>query len=103
MILFALDSLVDLFAVDRDVLRGIDANAHLIALHAKYGERDLVADHHRFADTPRQNQHAGAPKSSFTVTAAHLTAFRPLRRRALRDVERSRESPREFVNTLSIQ
>ena len=35
MILFALDALVDLLAVDRDVLRRVDADPHLIALDAQ--------------------------------------------------------------------
>jgi hypothetical protein len=81
----------------------------LIALHAEYGKRDLVADHHGFADTPRQNQHAGAPNSSFAVsaalavTSARLTVFEPLRRQAISNVECSRESPREFIDTSSKQ
>jgi hypothetical protein len=61
VILFAFDAFIDLFAVDRDILGGIDANTHLVAFHAQYRDRNLVADHHGFANTSRQYQHIPAP------------------------------------------
>jgi len=61
MVHFALDALVDLFAVNCNILRGVDPDAHLVALYAQYRDRDLVADHHGFANSPRQYQHVRAP------------------------------------------
>src|SRR5690606_15380003 len=53
----AVDALVDLFAVDRDILGRGDAHAHLVALDAKHGHGDGVTDHERLANPPGQNQH----------------------------------------------
>jgi hypothetical protein len=57
MILFALDALIDFFAMDGDVLRRVDPDAHLIALHAKNGNRHVVPDHYRLANASGQYQH----------------------------------------------
>ena len=55
--LLALDSLVDFFAMYGDRLRRIDANAHLVALHAQNGNGNVVSDHDRLAHPSSQNQH----------------------------------------------
>jgi hypothetical protein len=60
-ILFALYALIDFFAVYRDVLGGIDPDAHLVALDAQYGDRHFVADHHGLTNASRQYQHICAP------------------------------------------
>src|SRR5688572_22832923 len=56
--LLALDALVDLFAVDGDFARGIDAEPHLIAFHPQDGHGDVVADDDRFPHAPGQDQHS---------------------------------------------
>jgi hypothetical protein len=56
-LLFALDTFKDLFAMDGNVLRCIDTNSHLIALHPKYGDGDIVTDHHGFTHPSRQYEH----------------------------------------------
>ena len=40
------DALGDLFAMDGHVLRRIDADPHLVALHAEDRHGDVFADHH---------------------------------------------------------
>jgi hypothetical protein len=44
-LLLSLDPLEDLFTVDGDVLRGVDADAHLVALHAEDSGRHIISDH----------------------------------------------------------
>jgi hypothetical protein len=61
LFLLALDTLVDLLAMHRDVARGVDADAHLIALDAKDGHGDLVADHQRFPDPAGEYEHGRSP------------------------------------------
>src|SRR5688572_31315673 len=56
--LLALDALEDLFAVDGDFARGIDAEPHLIALHPQDGHGHVVADDDRFPHAPGQDQHS---------------------------------------------
>jgi len=56
-LLFALDTLEDLFPMDGNVLRCIDTNSHLIALHPKDGDGDVVTDHHGFTHPSRQYEH----------------------------------------------
>src|SRR5687768_553121 len=56
--LLALDALEDLFAVDGDFARGVDAEPHLIALHPQDGHGDVVADDDRFPHAPGQDQHS---------------------------------------------
>src|SRR5262245_57512933 len=60
LLLFALDALVDLFAVDRDMLRSVDSDSDLVPLHPENGHSNVVADHYRLANTPRQNQHCAS-------------------------------------------
>jgi hypothetical protein len=57
LLLFALDTLEDLFPMDGNVLRCIDTNSHLIALHPKDGDGDIVADHHGLTHPSRQYEH----------------------------------------------
>jgi hypothetical protein len=56
-LLFALDTLEDLFPMDGNALRCIDPNSHLIALHPKDGDGDIVTDHHSFTHPSRQYEH----------------------------------------------
>src|SRR5690606_17356870 len=55
----ALDTLVDLLAVDRNFLGCGDANAHLVALGAEDGHGDRISNHPRLANAPGQNHHVG--------------------------------------------
>src|SRR5688500_688204 len=57
----ALDALVDLLAVDGDILGCADAYAHLVALDAEHRDGDLVPDHQGFAYSAGQNQHVTSP------------------------------------------
>src|SRR5579862_6006829 len=72
MVLFAFDSLVNLFAVNRHIFGRVDPNADLIALYAQYGHRDFVADHHGLANTPGQYQHNRAPSFVGVAEAAFI-------------------------------
>jgi hypothetical protein len=56
-LLLALDTLEDLFPMDGNVFRCIDTNSHLIALHPKDGDGDIVTDHHGFTHPSRQYEH----------------------------------------------
>jgi hypothetical protein len=56
-LLLALDTLEDLFPMDGNALRCIDTNSHLIALHPKDGDGDIVTDHHGFTHPSRQYEH----------------------------------------------
>ncbi len=58
---FALDALVDFFAVNCDFSRRVDSDAHLVSLHSEDGDCHLVPDHDRFADPPGQYQHLAIP------------------------------------------
>ncbi|VBI73313.1 Uncharacterised protein [Burkholderia pseudomallei] len=49
---------VDFFAMDADVGRGLDAEANLIAVNAKDGDGDLVANVQRFLRMAVQDKHA---------------------------------------------
>jgi hypothetical protein len=60
-VLFPLDSLVNLFAMYRDVFGGVDTNAYLVSLHAQNGHRNFVSDHYGFANSSRQYQHKWTP------------------------------------------
>ena len=55
--LLTLDALVDLLTVHRDVARGVDTNAHLIAHHCQHGDRNVVTDHQCFTNATRKDQH----------------------------------------------
>src|ERR1700722_18504465 len=78
MVLFALDALVDLFTVNRDVFWCIHANTDLIALHTQDGNRNFVADHHGLADSPGQYQHNPAPCMLGTRSGKVLPCYTPL-------------------------
>lgn len=53
----ALDSVVDFLAVDRDFPRSSYTEPNLGAFDAQYGDGDIVADGHYFANAPREYQH----------------------------------------------
>src|SRR5690606_5472701 len=55
----AADALVDLFAVDGNVLGRGDADTHLVALYPDYRDGDRIADHQGLADAAGQNHHLG--------------------------------------------
>jgi len=56
-VLLASGALIDFFAMNDDVFRCADADAHQVGLHAKYGHGDVVADHQRLTHPSRQYQH----------------------------------------------
>jgi hypothetical protein len=56
--LFLLDTLINFFSMDRNVLGCIHANANLIAFDAEHGHVDLIADHQRLPDSSGKNEHA---------------------------------------------
>jgi len=62
-VFFSFDTVVNLFAVDGHVLGRVDADPDLVPLDAQNRHRDLVSDHHRFANSSRQYQHVAAPSS----------------------------------------
>jgi hypothetical protein len=43
--------------MDRDVVRGFDAQAHLVATDIDNGDYDVVTDHDAFVTVPRKYQH----------------------------------------------
>jgi hypothetical protein len=55
--MLVLDALVDLFAMHRDILGGIDSQTDLIAFDPQHGDGDFIAHHDRFTHSSRQNQH----------------------------------------------
>ena len=55
--LLALDAFVDFLTMDGDIAWGIYADAHLIALYAEDGHRDLVANHQGLTHPSGQYQH----------------------------------------------
>ena len=57
LFLFLLDTLVDLFAVNGNLFRRVDANANLIALHTQDGNGNVIANHQGFTNTTGKNQH----------------------------------------------
>src|SRR5262249_22525075 len=62
-----LDPLEDLFAVDRDGLRSVDADANLVPLDPENRDGDVFANHHRLANSSRQNEHVEGPPQSLFV------------------------------------
>jgi len=56
--LLFLDALVNLFAVNGDFLRRVDANPHLITFNTQYGDSDFVTHHQGLSDPASQNQHS---------------------------------------------
>src|SRR5580692_7999751 len=59
-LLLALDALVDFFAVDGNILRRVDADPYLVALHTQDGHGDIVTDHHSLTDPSRQYEHSSS-------------------------------------------
>jgi hypothetical protein len=55
--LLTLDTLVDFFAMNGDIFRCADADAHLVGLHVNDGHGDIVADHKSLANASCQFQH----------------------------------------------
>ena len=81
--LLTLDTLVDFFAINGDMLRCADADAHLVDLDAKNGHGDLVADHESLANSSCQFQHGTSLSHYWDAAAAARTLIAtPRRRRA---------------------
>lgn len=66
---FRLDSVEDLFTMHGDILRRVNAHAHLIALDAKYSDRDFFTDHDGFPDPSGEYQHIYTPQAPLLQTA----------------------------------
>ena len=60
-LLLALDALVDLLAVHGDVLRSIDADAHLVPFDPQNRDGHVVTNHDGLADTSCKNEHLPYP------------------------------------------
>ena len=58
---FGLNALVDLFAMDIDVRRSVDANADLITLYAQHGHGDIISNLQTLAYFAGQYQHVSFP------------------------------------------
>jgi hypothetical protein len=56
--LLFLDALVNFFAMHGNLFGRIDTNAHLVTLHAQYGDSDIITDHQGLSDPASQNQHS---------------------------------------------
>jgi hypothetical protein len=52
-----LNALIDLFAMHRNVFRGVDANPDLLAANAQNGDRYVVTDVYAFTDFAGEYQH----------------------------------------------
>src|ERR1700761_407721 len=76
-VLFALDALVDLLAMHRDVLRGVDPDANLVPFDPQDSDGNLVSDHHRLADSSRQYQHDLCSSASSALHSATHGTRRP--------------------------
>src|SRR6266403_470726 len=76
MAFLALDALVDLLPVNSHILGCVDSNTDLVALHAQYGHRNFVVDHHGLADTPSQYQHNLAPSFPGTAATTNCLTYR---------------------------
>lgn len=66
------DLLVDLGAVNGDVVRGGDAEAHLVALAAQDRDGDVVADMQGLAGSAGQDQHGVTPFEGFREQPIYL-------------------------------
>src|ERR1700722_9453550 len=72
---FMLDALEDLFAMHRHRAWRVDSHANLIAFDTQDRDGDLVADHDRLTDSPRQNQHRPSSLCRHAISAnANLRA-----------------------------
>ena len=85
--LLTLDALVDFFAMNGDIFRCADADAHLVGLHGNDSHGDFVADHKSVANPSSQFQHGtslshiGIPqRASRTFTARSGAVRRILRK-----------------------
>jgi hypothetical protein len=56
-LILALNGLVDLSAVNRDVLRGIDTESNLVSTNVDDGHNNVVSDHDALIAMSRQDQH----------------------------------------------
>src|ERR1700685_4170094 len=93
LVFLALDALVDLLPMHGHVLGRVDSNPDLVALHAQYGHRDFVTNHHGLANSPGQYQHNRAP--SFRGIAVTIsTALDPASPSSIR----SGFVPQEYKN-----
>src|SRR2546421_7335969 len=71
----AFDALVNFFAVHGDGLRGSDADSYLSPFESEHRDRDVVADHERFADAARQDEHmSGSPCQPHRLSVLQLTS-----------------------------
>src|SRR5687767_4539856 len=64
------DGVVDLLAVDADLLRGVDPQTHLVAADVDHGDLDVVADHDRLVSLTGQHQHVWLLPGMGTAAAA---------------------------------
>jgi len=60
-ITFFLNSLIDFFAMYRNILGRVYTNSNLIALYTQDSHRYIITDHQCLTDTASQNQHALSP------------------------------------------
>jgi hypothetical protein len=67
------DALVDLFTVNRHILRGGDSHAHLFSPYCEYGDLNIASDEQPLADSTRQNEHDSTPRSMFLYSAVEQT------------------------------
>src|SRR5215469_9916714 len=72
----AVDALVDLFPVDGDALRRIDADPHLIAFDPEDRDRHVVPDHYRLADSAREDKHNSPFSFYCSVIPVHRASAR---------------------------
>lgn len=66
--LFALDCLIDLFAMNADILRCVYAQPYLIAAHIDNGNFNVIAYDYRLILLSAQNQHFQTPLSCLRTT-----------------------------------
>src|SRR5690606_4972864 len=54
------NGVIHFFAMDADLLGGINPQTHLVAADINHGDLDVVADHDRLIPLTRQHQHGGS-------------------------------------------
>src|SRR5580704_16270361 len=59
--LFALDALVDFFAMDGDILRRVDADPDLVSFDPQNRDGHIISDHDGLDDAPCENEHLPFP------------------------------------------
>jgi hypothetical protein len=67
------EALIDLFTVNRHMLRGGDSHAYLFSLYCEYGDLNIASDEQPLADSTRQNEHDSTPRSMFLYSAVEQT------------------------------